>query len=76
MARYNLVNTYPNGGGSVSPTFTADTLAHAQAVAQAWATLFQKSCLLAVLDTYPPYTQYDPAAAGSALGNSPTGIGN
>ena len=74
-SRYCLLNTFPNGGAPFGEVFTADTLGHAQALAQAVATLYQKSLRLAVLDGAPPYTTYDPAASGSALGNAPTGIG-
>ena len=54
--------------------FTADTLAHAQTVAQVVATLLQRTVYLCgISSSGPPFTAYTPAAPGTALGTS-TGI--
>ena len=86
MATYTIIDDFVTGNASnplsggtgvslINWNFQADTLAHAQTTAQQFATMFQRQVrLVPVGATGATYTQYVPAAAGSALGNQATGI--
>jgi hypothetical protein len=63
-------------GQQISQVFTAPSLASAQAVAQTFATLFQRNVRLVPMSGPPPYTPLFTANATSlALSNAPSGIG-
>ncbi|HEY6460545.1 MAG TPA: hypothetical protein VIY73_10360 [Polyangiaceae bacterium] len=63
------------GANAACSDFTADTLAHAQSLAQILATLLQRSVwLVGGATTSGAPVLYTPATAGSALGSAPTGI--
>ena len=78
MAAYKITLD-PAGCNDSFPVFQADTTPHAQALAQAAATLWQRTVYLvcvgpATAYTAPPFAATTAAAAGSALGSAPTGI--
>ena len=69
---------YPNAtsygtGAVLTPTFVAPSLTNAQAVAQIFSTLFQRSIRLCPLSAGPPYPIFNPSAS-MALSNAPSSI--
>ena len=83
MAAYTIIDDFVNGAGALLsggsgqpqvPTFQATTLGQAQTTAQQYATMFQRQVRLVPIGGAAPFTQYVPAAAGSALGAQATGI--
>lgn len=72
-------NTYsltldPGGTNLFCDPFTADTLTHAQALAQSVSTLFARTLYLVPLDGgTEPYGAFTPGSQGGTV-SSPTGI--
>jgi hypothetical protein len=75
MALYTLYDG-PSVSGKEALRFSADTLAHAQAFGQSFATLCQRTVTLVLIDNSAgtavigPFTSYTPAASGTSVSSN------